>query len=477
MSEPMAESGQAPQRAWMCRVCSRPNAEDATRCANCWASRPEDAALLEMTDADALAARIRKSRFSRRVLWWVVWVAAGALVAAWFILPHLGVALFKSEPSLDISSSPSGSDWPMYQRDPAHSGAASGTELAPKGVLKWKYEADGPIYASPAVVDGTVYLATGVGSIVALNAETGDEVWKHNTGGPLNSSPAIAGGMLFIGRSDGGIEARELGSGDVRWEFMTRGRVISSPAVDRGVVYIGSGDGNLYALDAGTGRERWTYRTREWISSSPIVFDDFVAITSFDGLLHVVNRKTGKKRLEFHLSERPRSSATYGKQHVLVADGRGRLKAVDWRKRTLPLEWLWLKIRVQLLYWGMIDTLSNQKGFVWGTTTEDAFMGTPVVSGGRVYAANFGGEVIAAEEGTGEVVWQTQVGAPVSGSMSAVGDVVLVGDLEGVLHSLDARTGESRWQFKTGGQISATPVVANGVAYVGSWDRVLYAVE
>ena len=461
----------------MCRVCSRPNVEDATRCANCWANRPEDAELLDKADADALAARIRRSRVSGRVLRWLVGVAVVALAAAWFILPHFGVALFQSEPSLDISSSPSGSDWPMYQRDLTHSGAASDNESAPKGSLKWEYEADGPIYASPAVVDGTVYLATGVGSIVALDAETGEEVWKHSTGGPLNSSPAIAGGMLFIGRSDGGVEARELGSGDVQWEFMTGARVISSPAVDRGVVYIGSGDDKLYALDAGTGRERWTYSTRGWISSSPTVFDDYVAIASFDGLLHVVHRNTGKKRLDFHLSETPRSSAAYGKQHLLVADDRGRLKAVDWRERTLPLEWLWLKIRVQLLYWGMMDTLSNQKGFVWGTTTEDPFMGTPVVSDGLVYVANFGGEVIAADESTGEVVWRTQVGAPVSGSMSAVGDDVLVGDADGILHSLDARTGALRWQFEANGRISATPVVVNGVAYVGSWGGLLYAVE
>ena len=112
-------------------------------------------------------------------------------------------------------------------------------------------------------------------------------------------------------------------------------------------------------------------------------------------------------------------------------------------------------------------------------------MGTPVVSGGRVYAANFGGEAVAADERTGEVVWRVNVGAPVSGSMSAVGDpvsstgqaVVLVGDSDGVLLSLDAHTGESRWQFETDGRISATPVVVDGVAYVGSWDGTLYVVE
>ena len=473
----MSESSKAPPKAWMCRVCSRPNGEDATRCANCWAHRPEDAELLDVPDADLAAARIRRSRKIRRVLKWAAAFAIFALALAWYVLPRAGIALFQSEPSSDISSSPSGGDWPMYQRDLTHSGAAPDSEEAPRGVLKWRYIADGPIYASPAVVDGTVYIATGVGSIVALSSETGAEVWKHNVGGPLNSSPAIAGEMLFIGRSDGGVEARELGSGELRWEFMTRGRVVSSPAVDRGVVYIGSGDGNLYALDAGTGEERWTYRTRRWTSGSPAVFEDLVAITSFDGLLHVVNRKTGKKRLDFHLSETPRGSATFGERNVLVADGRGRLKAVDWRERTLPLEWLWVKIRIQLFYWGVSDALLKQKGFVWGTATGDPFMSTPVVSGGRVYAANFGGAVIAADESTGEVVWRTQVGAPVSGSMSAAGDIVLVGDTDGVLHAMDAQTGELRWRFETGGQISATPVVVGGVAYMGSWDGAVYAIE
>ncbi len=197
----VAESGRALERAWMCRVCSRPNVEDATRCANCWANRPEDVELLDMPDADALAARVRRSRVSRRVLRWAVGVAVVALAAAWFILPHFGVALFQSEPSLDISSSPIGGDWPMYQRDLSHSGAATGNELALKGRLKWEYDADGPMYSSPAVVDGRVYLATGAGSIVALDAETGEEVWKHTTGGPLNSSPAIAGECCSLGVS------------------------------------------------------------------------------------------------------------------------------------------------------------------------------------------------------------------------------------------------------------------------------------
>ena len=117
----------------MCRVCSRPNVEDASRCANCWANRPEDAELAGLgrrggagsadpeVESQPAGAAVGRG------------VAVVALVAAWFILPNLGVALFQSEPSLDISSSPSGGDWPMYQRDLAHTGAASDGATAPAG--------------------------------------------------------------------------------------------------------------------------------------------------------------------------------------------------------------------------------------------------------------------------------------------------------------------------------------------------------
>ena len=162
---------------------------------------------------------------------------------------------------------------------------------------------------------------------------------------------------------------------------------------------------------------------------------------------------------------------------MFIADGQGRLKAVDWRKRNLPLDWLWLRVRTQLFQWGITRELPKQKGFVWGVSTADGFHGTPVISDGRVYAASFGGEVVAADEVSGELLWTHNVGAPVVGSMSGVGDLVFVGDTEGVLHALDAMTGAKVWEFRTGDQISATPVVVDGTLYLASWDGALYALD
>ena len=328
----------------MCRACGNANPAAYQWCSNCRAAKRGDVELIDLREAQQRQARSRRRVTARRLGYWAIVVGLVLLVSGWYVLPRLGIALFSTAPTLSISSEPAGMDWSMFQRDLRHSGTRDPRSGAPSGVLKWRYEADGPIYASPAVVNGVVYLATGAGTIAAIDAETGAEVWAVSVEGPLNSSPAIAGNLLFIGRFDGVVEARDVGTGDPRWEFITGDRVLSSPAVHQGVVYIGSGDGNLYSIDAGTGRERWTYDTGGWISSSPAIFDNVVAIVSFDGLLHVVDRRTGKKRLDFYLSATPRGSAAFGETWLLVADGLGRLKAVDWRQRTIPLEWLSLRI-------------------------------------------------------------------------------------------------------------------------------------
>ncbi len=409
---------------------------------------------------------------------WAAVTLAVIVLGAWYVLPRLGVALFYVSPVSDISSEPVFGDWPMYQRDPTHSGASWGRSVAPTGALKWKLDTGVPIYSSPAVVAGVVYATLGHGGVMALDAETGDTIWREQLEwDPIHSSPAVAGDLLFFGRPNGNATAMDKDTGEVRWEFKTGDRVLSSPTVVGGELYVGSGDGRLYALDAVTGRERWSYETGGWVSSSPAALGDVVAIVSFDGLLHVVERRTGKKRLDFYVSETPRGSAAFGSRHLFIADGQGRLKAVDWRKRTLPLEWLWLRVRTQLFQWGITRTLPRQKGFVWGVSTGDGFHGAPVVSDGRVYAANFGGEVVAADEDSGAILWTYDVGAPVVGSMSAAGGTVFVGDTDGALHALDAATGVKRWEFRVGDQIWATPVVSDGVLYLASWDGILYALE
>ena len=76
---------------------------------------------------------------------------------------------------------------------------ASDVSATPQGRLKWRFDTDFPLFSSPAVVDGRLYLGSGDGRIVALDADNGELIWEHEVLGPVDSSPAVAGDSVFIG--------------------------------------------------------------------------------------------------------------------------------------------------------------------------------------------------------------------------------------------------------------------------------------
>jgi uncharacterized membrane protein len=91
-----------------------------------------------------------------------------------------------------------GTDWPMFRHDPAHSGVA-GEGVAPPLTLLWKYKTGDGIRSSPAVSGGIVYIGSKDQYVYALNADTGKLKWKYKTGDEIQSSPAVSGGIVYIG--------------------------------------------------------------------------------------------------------------------------------------------------------------------------------------------------------------------------------------------------------------------------------------
>jgi outer membrane protein assembly factor BamB len=72
--------------------------------------------------------------------------------------------------------------------------------------------------------------------------------WAFKTGGPIFGSPAIAGGTVFIGSADGSLYAIIQETGQQKWKFDTEGKIASSPVVANGLVFFLSTDGFLYSL-------------------------------------------------------------------------------------------------------------------------------------------------------------------------------------------------------------------------------------
>ncbi len=151
-------------------------------------------------------------------------------------------------------------------------GSENGTVYAldrKSGRIKWQTPTAGNVKGALALDGGVLYGANYAGEVFALRAANGSFVWRSSTsgsslgrGGPVYSTPAVAFGRVYLGSIDGRVYSFEQSSGELAWSHSTGDWVYAAPAVadtkrSKPTVYIGSKDKVLYALDAKTGDVRW----------------------------------------------------------------------------------------------------------------------------------------------------------------------------------------------------------------------------
>ena len=67
----------------------------------------------------------------------------------------------------------SSDDWPMFHHDLTHTGYSTSTPTATHATLLWNYTTNSVVGASPAIVDGLVYVGSDGGVAYCLNASDG----------------------------------------------------------------------------------------------------------------------------------------------------------------------------------------------------------------------------------------------------------------------------------------------------------------
>lgn len=167
---------------------------------------------------------------------------------------------------------------------------------ATTGANLWNYSTNGAVDSSPAVIDGAVYFGSLGGNVDALNASNGSLLWSYDIG-PVYSSPDVINGVVYIA-ADSTVYAFNALNGVKLWNNTISSAywaIESSPAVANGVLFIGSNNHNLYALNATNGKQLWAYTTGLWVQSSPVVSNGVVYVESDDGNLYALNAATGQK--------------------------------------------------------------------------------------------------------------------------------------------------------------------------------------
>jgi outer membrane protein assembly factor BamB len=176
---------------------------------------------------------------------------------------------------------------------------------AASGVPRWSRWVGGS-GSSPAVAAGVVYIG-GLLAVYALEAASGQPLWESPRADGLNFSghaPAVAGGTVYAAghnyrRKDGVLLALDTATGAVRWQWRRpRGTKDTSPAVSGQLVYVACcrparASAYLLALDAATGVQRWRRRLRSRVMSSPVIAGGVVYVGGSGGYLYALDAATG----------------------------------------------------------------------------------------------------------------------------------------------------------------------------------------
>ena len=200
------------------------------------------------------------------------------------------------------------------------------------GDLQWQEPLSGRIVGGPTVHGDRVLVGTGNvsssdgsdGALYAIDTETDDEIWRYVTDGPVWSSPTVSDGVVYVGSLDHSVYAVDLEDGAEKWRFESGGAVISGIAVDHGLAIFGGFDSTLYAVGAETGDLVWKFPDAVgWYWSTPLIVDSVVYAPSLDGTLYAIAVETGELLWAYPTEGQLVGSPTIvkGLLAVAVADG------------------------------------------------------------------------------------------------------------------------------------------------------------
>ena len=260
-----------------------------------------------------------------------------------------------------------------------------------------------------AFANDTVFVSSGLGKIVALNAQTGELIWARQTRVPLNSVPTVDNGRVFVISDDNELFALDASTGDVLWSYQGIIETASmltapAPAVVDDVVIAPFSSGELIALRVQNGGVLWqdslssTARLTPLaslndISGGPAVADGYVIATAQSGVMTAFDLRTGQRI--WSVPAGSLSIPLIAGDVVFSATTTGQVAALSKLDGTV----LWLQ---------QLENFKNEKKRKKRTVWTG-----PLLAGNRLLVASSEGDVTVLDPRSGDILKEMKVGSGV----------------------------------------------------------------
>lgn len=226
------------------------------------------------------------------------------------------------------------------------------------GDILWRQDLDAAGTSAPTIVGGIVYLVAGDNRAWAIDAGTGRINWTVNGVAADNNisgggAPAVGQSLAVFPFSSGDVEAVFRRGGFNRWTASISGGrdglaisamtdILADPVLDSGRVYVGNFAGRLSALDAATGERLWTARQGAAGAIVPVGRTDLFTLNDWNQLVRLSARDgetVWARQLPLFLSDNPKRRTEVTVHHgPLLAGDRLIVASSDGQLRSFSVE-------------------------------------------------------------------------------------------------------------------------------------------
>lgn len=299
----------------------------------------------------------------------------------------------------------------------------------------------------------TVAVASTIGQLAVIHADSGKELWRVDVGAPLSAGVGSDGRFAAVVTRENELVVFEQGLHP--WRVRLNAQVFTAPLVAGERVFVLAADSSLTAFDAKNGQELW----RNQRSSAALVLRQAGVLTAvgntliagYSGHLVGMNPLNGNVIWDAPVAT-PRGTNDI-ERLVDMVSGAARQSVV-------------LCVRAFQSGVGCVDT---QRGQLNWKKSANGSLGLDG-DAHQVYGVESDGQVVAWRQTDGEVAWKSdrlryhQLSAPL-----VLGRSVVVGDESGLVHLLSRTDGTFTARLTTDGSpILTTPVAADGTLVVAT---------
>jgi eukaryotic-like serine/threonine-protein kinase len=332
-------------------------------------------------------------------------------------------------------------------------------------------------WSGTAFHDGVIYVGTGDGRVVAINATSGDLLWSRTIAveaagglgcGPsvvaaaIYTTPVVVDDFVYVGiytAQGGRMYALGVTDGEVIWEYPRgggyMGTIVGGPVISDEALYVSSSDGRVHALTLSTFTSRWESEVlADKLWTSPTVVGDTLYVSTFDGHIYSLSADTGE-RLEwtFELETGLASSPVIYGDTIYVGSFDNNLYSI--------------KIGASEYSWRF-------RGGKW-------FWAAPLVHDGIVYAGSLDGRLYLVDSETGDRLGEFDAGSPIVSSPVIVDDLLIVAGQAGAVYMFDIGSPlQDRtvpvMRVQLDAKVESTFCASEGLAYIRAEDK-LYVVD